>query len=299
MRLIKIKGHENWMIFIGSLILFVIVFLTLLYSIISPYDPTKSTVNINGETIFIKPLLPPLSKIEVEVNGSKYELFFLFGTDQVGRDVFTRVIAGSSFVLSVAILATLLSLSIGLPLGLLSGYVGRIYDRILSLVMDSIYAFPGLILAIAVAALLGIGLINMIIAIAVVYIPSYFRIVRGQVLSLKEQPFIEAAIALGMPKTNILFKQIMPNVFPSLFVVTTLNIADAIIIEAALSFLGLGISPPTPDWGLDISQGKRYFLAGAWWVGIFPAMMISLAVLGFSLIGEGFDEKLNPKIRTR
>jgi peptide/nickel transport system permease protein len=299
MRLIKIKGHENWMIFLGSLILFVIVFLTLLYSIISPYDPTKSSVNIKGETIFIKPLLSPLSKMEVEVNGSKHELFFLFGTDQVGRDVFTRVISGSSFVLSVAILATLLSLSIGLPVGLLSGYVGRIYDRVLSLIMDSIYAFPGLILAIAVAALLGIGLINMIVAIAVVYIPSYFRIVRGQVLSLKEQPFIEAAIALGMPKTNILFKQIMPNVFPSLFVITTLNIADAIIIEAALSFLGLGISPPTPDWGLDISQGKRYFLAGAWWVGIFPAMMISLAVLGFSLIGEGFDEKLNPKIRTK
>lgn len=299
LRLIKIRGHENWMIAIGSSIVAAIFILTLLSPFITPFDPTKSSVQIGEERIFLQPLLPPLSTMNVEINGKQNSFFFLFGTDQLGRDVFSRIISGASFVLSVALLATAISLLIGAPLGLISGYIGGLIDRTLSLIMDSLYAFPGLILAIAIAALLGPGLLNMIVAIAVVYIPSYFRIVRGQALSLKEQTFIEAAKAIGAPRRDIVFKFILPNVLPSLFVVSSLNIADAIIIEASLSFLGLGIPPDTPDWGIDISQGRRYFISGAWWIGAFPAMMIILAVLGFSLLGEGLDEKLNPRLSTR
>jgi peptide/nickel transport system permease protein len=298
-RFFKLRGHEDAMILIGISVLIFILILTLLSSFISSYDPRKSYLNIEGQLVPIKPLLPPMSSLTFNINGTAHTYFFIFGTDQQGRDVFSRIISGASFVLTVAILAMLFSLAIGTPIGLLSGYVGGIVDRVISLIMDSIYAFPGLILAIAIAALLGAGLLNMIIAIAVVYIPSYFRIVRGQVLSLKEQTFIEAAQAIGAPKKDIVFKFILPNVLPSILVVATLNIADAIIIEASLSFLGLGIPPDTPDWGIDISEGRRFFLSGAWWLGLFPGLMIILSVIGFSLLGEGLDEKFNPRLRTR
>jgi peptide/nickel transport system permease protein len=131
----------------------------------------------------------------------------------------------------------------------------------------------------------------------VVYIPSYFRIVRGQALSLREQTFVEAARSLGAGHRDIIWMYILPNVLPSILVVSTLNIADAIITEAGLSFLGLGITPPTPDWGLDLNDGKRYYLSGAWWLGAFPGLMIVITVLGFSLLGEGLNEKFNPKLR--
>jgi peptide/nickel transport system permease protein len=149
-------------------------------------------------------------------------------------------------------------------LGLVSGYIGGITDRIISLVMDAMYAFPGLILAIAVAALLGVGIINMALAIAVVYIPSYYRMIRGIVLSIKAMPYIEAVKAMGAGSLKTLFRHILPNIIYSAIAVLPINFADSIITEAGLSFLGLGTSPPTPDWGFDLNTGQRFFTSGYW-----------------------------------
>jgi peptide/nickel transport system permease protein len=184
-------------------------------------------------------------------------------------------------------------------LGLFSGFLGGKSDRLFSIVMDSIYAFPGLILAIAIAAMIGPGIVNMSIAIAVVYIPTYFRMIRGQVLSIKEQLYVEAARALGASNSTILFRYIFSNIIPSLVVVLSLNVADAILTEAGLSFLGLGIPPPTPDWGFDLSKGKSFLPGGYWWMITFPGIMIVIVVLGFSLLGEGLNEILNPRLRER
>jgi peptide/nickel transport system permease protein len=219
------------------------------------------------------------------------------GTDKLGRDIFSRVIYGSQTIMMVAIFSAILSSLVGIPIGLLSGFVGGRLDRVLSLVMDSIYSFPGLILAIAMAAMLGPGIVNISIAIAVIYIPTYFRMVRGQVLSVKEELYVEAAESLGASPVTILRTYVFPNVIPSVAVVFSLNISDAILTEAGLSFIGLGVPPPTPDWGFDLNAGRPFLPGGRWWLITFPGVMIAIVALGFSLLGEGLNEILNPRLR--
>ena len=228
--------------------------------------------------------------------GEAFGPRFLLGTDNLGRDIVSRLIWGARAVLAVAILSALFSAAVGVPLGLLSGFFGGWFDRTLSLIMDSIYSFPGLILAIAVAAVLGTGVINIAIAISVVYIPTYFRMTRSQVLSIKEELYVEAARALGARQREVLGMYIFPNVISTLVVVFSLNVADAILTEAGLAFLGLGLQPPTPDWGFDLNKGKAYLPRGYWWPITFPGMMITLVALGFSLLGEGLGEILNPRL---
>ncbi len=228
--------------------------------------------------------------------GQPFGPRFWLGSDNLGRDILSRLIWGARTVLTVAVLSALFSALVGVPLGLLSGFFGGALDRALSLVMDSVYAFPGLILAIAVAAVLGSGVINIAIAIAVVYIPTYFRMTRSQVLSIKEELYVEAARALGAPRRDILGLYIFPNVIPTLVVLFSLNIADAILTEAGLAFLGLGLQPPTPDWGFDLNKGKAYLPRGYWWPITFPGLAITLVALGFSLFGEGLGELLNPRL---
>lgn len=276
----------------GLLILAAVVFLALAGENLTPFDPTRSFVSVGDRTYSIPPLLPPGSTVKLE---GQVELLFVLGTDHLGRDVLSRIVSGARFVLTVALVATAISAAIGVTLGLLSGYMGGALDRAVSLVMDSMYAFPGLVLAIAVAALLGTGILNMATAIAVVYIPSYYRMVRSAVLSLKSLPFVDALRVMGMDTPSILFRHIAPNALYSIIAVLPVNFADAVITEAALSFLGLGISPPTPDWGYDLNTGRRYFLSGHWWIGAFPGMMIVLTVLGFLLVGEGLGERFNPR----
>ena len=207
-------------------------------------------------------------------------------------------------------------------MGLMSGFVGRTFDRVLSLIMDSVYSFPGLILAIAMAAVLQLsmrealknaaaatglslsgdqiavltGTLTTTVAIAVVYMPTFFRMVRGQVLAIKEQLYVEAARSLGARATTILFRYIFPNVIASIVVIFSVNIADAIITEAGLSFIGLGLPPPTPDWGYDISKGQQFLASGQWWMVTFPGLMIVLVAMGFSMFGEGLSEILNPRL---
>ena len=234
--------------------------------------------------------------VAVKLVGEPFGVSFVLGTDNYGRDVYSRIIHGAQTVLAIAILAALMSATVGVPLGLLSGFFGGLLDRVLSLVMDSIYSFPGLILAIAMAALLGPGMLNVAVAIAVIYIPVYFRLVRSKVLSVKEEVYVEAARSLGAKALTILGLYVFPNVIPSIVVIFSVNVADSILTEAGLSFLGLGLPPPTPDWGFDLSAGKRFVPSGYWWIITYPGAMIALLTLGFSMLGEGLNEILNPRL---
>ncbi|MEJ2147925.1 MAG: ABC transporter permease subunit [Chloroflexota bacterium] len=220
---------------------------------------------------------------------------FLMGTNQIGQDVFSRIIWGTRIALIVGLSSAIVALVLGVPLGLFSGFIGGSGDRVLTLVMDSLYSFPGLILAIAITAVLGPGIGNIIVAIAVLYIPTYFRIVRGQTLAVKQELYVEAARSLGARPRTILFQYIFPNVIPSVVIIFSVNVADAILTEAGLSFLGLGLPPDTPDWGIDLARGQDY-LRRAWWLITFPGLMVSLVTLAFSMFGESLAEILNPRL---
>jgi peptide/nickel transport system permease protein len=221
------------------------------------------------------------------------------GTDSLGRDILSRIIYGTRIVLYITFLSMSLALLCGVPFGLISGYIGGKLDSVFSLFMDSVYSFPGLILAIALAIMLGPGEIPMAISLTVVYIPTYFRMVRGQVLSVRESLFIESAKAIGAKDRTIIFRYVFPNVIPSIPIILSLNAADAVLTAAALSFLGLGITAPTPDWGFDLKNGYPYLTSKIWWPSTFPGLMIVLLTLGFSLFGEGISEILNLKLRGR
>ena len=221
------------------------------------------------------------------------------GTDNLQRDVFSRIIFGARTILGVAILAAIISSLAGITMGLISGFSGGVFDRVLSLIMDSVYSFPGLILAIAFAAMLEPGIISITFAVAVIYIPTYFRLVRGQTLTIKEDLYVEAARAIGAPGITILWKYIFPNVIATTAVVFTMNVGDAIMIEAALTYLGLGLPPSVVDWGMDLAMGKKFLPSGQWWLITFPGAMISLLAVGFTMLGEGLSEILNPRLLER
>ena len=217
------------------------------------------------------------------------------GTDQLRRDVLSRVIYGGRIPLEVAFTSTLLSLLLGATLGWTSGYAGGRLDRILSLVMDALYSFPALILAITIVAMLGPGVFNMIAAIAIVYIPTYFRVARGQTLKVREEAYVEAAQALGAGSARMLRFHIAPNTLNALMAIVSFNVADAILTEAGLAFLGFGLPPPTPDWGFDIQNGQAFLQSGYWWLITFPGIAIVVTSLGFNLLGEGIGEAVGPQ----
>lgn len=241
----------------------------------------------------------PQLRIGVSISGETATAGgFLMGTNDIGQDVFSRLIWGARIAILVGFSSSILSLLLGVPLGLLAGYFGGRFDRWLSLVMDSLYAFPGLILAIAITAVLGPSVYNVIVAIAVLYIPTYYRIVRGQTLAVKEEVFIEAARSIGARRWEILWRYVFPNVIPSIAIIFSVNVADAILTGAGLSFLGLGMPPTIADWGIDLARGQRY-IQTAWWLITFPGIAIMLIVLAFTMMGEGLMEIFNPKLRER
>ncbi|MGD8261662.1 MAG: ABC transporter permease, partial [Desulfobacterales bacterium] len=215
-------GIEWWILMVGSVIILGIVFMAIFASSIAPYNPFAQNTG---------PQLTPPSRDH------------LMGTDNLQRDVFSRIVFGARTILGVAILAAIISSIAGITMGLISGYSGGVFDKVLSLIMDSVYSFPGLILAIAFAAMLEPGIISITFAVAVIYIPTYFRLVRGQTLTIKEELYVEAARAIGAPGITILWKYIFPNVIATTAVVFTMNVGDAIMIEAALTYLGLGLPP--------------------------------------------------------
>jgi len=223
---------------------------------------------------------------------------FIMGTNNIGQDMFSRLIWGTRVAIFIGFSASLVALFQDIPLGLIAGFVGGGFDRTLSLVMDSLYAFPGLILAIAITAVLGPSVLNVIVAIAVLYIPTYYRIVRGQTLAGKEEVYVEAARSIGAKRWEILRLYIFPNVIPSAAIIFSVNVADAILTGAGLSFLGLGLPPTIADWGIDLANGQR-FIQTAWWMITFPGLAIMLIVLAFTMMGEGLMEIFNPKLRAR
>lgn len=260
----------------GLAVVGIFTLLTILAPLIAPHDPTAASTS--GR------LQPPSMKN-------------LMGTDQLRRDVFSRVLYGGRIPLLVAIISCAISLSVGTVLGWLSGFLGGRVDRILSLIMDAIYSFPALVLAIAIVAMLGPGLVNMTAAIAFVYIPAYFRVARGQALVIREQEYVEAARAAGASMLRVLMRHVAPNTLSAIMTVPSFNIADAIVTEAALAFLGFGLPPPTPDWGFDIQNGQRFLQSGFWWLITFPGLVIVMVSLGFGIIGEGLNDMLNPRRR--
>ncbi len=218
-----------------------------------------------------------------------------FGTSREGYDVFSRTFFGTQVALKVVLLATAMSLVIGVPLGLLSGYLGGWVDRILLFLMDTLYTLPGLLLSVTLAFVVGRGLLNAALALCVAYVPQYYRVVRNQTVSVKSELFVEAAQAMGASTPRILSKYLFLNVIPSVPVLFTLNAADAVLVLGGLGFLGLGLPAETPEWGHDLKQALDALPTGIWWTALFPGLALTIMVVGLSLLGEGLNEWLNPK----
>lgn len=263
-------------IFITLFWLFIALFAPILRSIGFLQDPTDLLSNIPGES----------------PNFNHW-----FGTNVRGYDVFSRTLLGSQAALKVVFLATLLSMIIGVPLGLISGYLGGKVDKILLFLMDTIYTIPGLLLSVTLAFILGRGILNVAIAVSIAYIPQYYRIVRNHTTSVKTELFVEAAKAMGATPTRVLSRYLFFNVIQSVPVVFTLNAADAILVLGGLGFLGLGLPEEIPEWGHDLKEALPDLSTGIWWTTLFPGMAMTSMVVGLSFIGEGISELFNPKLR--
>ena len=212
------------------------------------------------------------------------------GTDRLGRDVCIRTLAASGVALQVVFVAVTLAVLIGIPLGLLSGYIGGFLDRILVLFMDTLYTIPVLLLSVVMAFLLGRGIFNASVALCIVYIPQYFRLVRNQTSQVKSELYIEAAISMGASPLWVIRKHIIKNVLTSVPVVLTLNAADAVLVLGGLGFLGLGLPENVPEWGSDLNMALVALPTGIWWTAIYPGLAMFILVLGLSFIGEGLEK---------
>lgn len=263
---------RNRLALVGAAIIGIIVFCAIFAPLIAPYDPAEQNLRERLQTPSIQ---------------------HPFGTDDLGRDIFSRVVYGSRISLSIGICVVCITALFGTVLGLLSGYGGRAVDEVIMRFVDIMLAFPSIILALIIAGLLGPGVVNVIIALSLTQWPAYTRLVRGMTLSIKEKEFVEAARALGASDGYILRKHIMPNTSNPIVVLATMDIAQTIIFAAALSFLGLGIQPPIPEWGSMLKAGIPY-LRSAPYITFFPGIMLMLTVLAFNFIGDGIRDTLDP-----
>ncbi|MBD1850579.1 ABC transporter permease [Leptolyngbya sp. FACHB-711] len=220
-----------------------------------------------------------------------------FGTSRQGYDVFSRTLFGTQAALQVVVLATLLSLLIGVPLGMVSGYLGGRLDRTLLFLMDTIYTLPGLLLSVTLAFVVGRGVWNAAIALSIAYVPQYYRVVRNHTVSVKTELFIEAARSMGASTWRVLTRYLFLNVIQSVPVLFTLNAADAVLVLGGLGFLGLGLPEDIPEWGRDLQQALDALPTGIWWTALFPGLALTLLVVGLSLLGEGLNELIDPRSR--
>jgi peptide/nickel transport system permease protein len=259
----------------GALILLLFAIAALLAPLLSPADPLAQNIG--------RGLRPPSPAA-------------LLGTDKLGRDIFSRLLYGARISLLVGLAVVVGASVIGTLLGAVAGYIGGWADELLMRVTDIFFAFPALILAMAVAGSLGPSLRNALIAIIVVTWPVYARLVRGQILGLKGREFIVAARAAGTPELRIVLRHLLPNALAPLLVQASFDLGGAILSVAGLSFIGFGAQPPTPEWGVMISEGRNY-LATQWWLATFPALAILLVVAGFNLLGDGLRDLLDPRLR--
>ena len=218
------------------------------------------------------------------------------GTDRLGRDVCLRTLQGSTIALEVVFLAMFFSVSIGLPLGLLSGYFGGFVDKVLSLIMDTIFSIPVILLSVVMAFVLGKGIFNAAFALCIVYAPQYFRLIRNQTLLTKAETYIESAKISGANIFSIAFKYILPNVITPLPILLTLNAADAVLVLGSLGFLGLGVPADVPEWGSDLNLALTALPTGIWWTALFPGLAMFMLVLGLSFLGEGLEDLSNNKL---
>lgn len=267
--------RRNRLAMLGIGILAFFLFLAIFANVLAPYDPTKTDL---GNAL----------------QGPSYEN--LLGTDWLGRDVFSRILFGSRISLAIGLISVSIGLFIGVPLGAISGYYGGKFDLIVQRLVDIMIAFPGILLAIVVVTVLGLGVENVMIAVGIASVPIYTRLVRGSVLSVKEQGYISAAKALGIGDIRIIIRHIMPNCLGPIIVQSTFQFATAILWAAGLGFLGLGAQPPDPEWGAMLSKGREY-LRTAHHLTTFPGLAILFVVLGFNLIGDGLRDALDPRSR--
>jgi peptide/nickel transport system permease protein len=220
----------------------------------------------------------------------------LLGTDQFGRDILSRIIYGARVSLLVGVGGTTVAMISGIIMGAVAGYLGGWWDEVLMRILDIWMAFPYIVLAIVLAWIMGPGLVNLILVIGIIRSPQFARITRGSVLAQKEMEFVDAARAIGQSSPLILLRHILPNCISPIIVYATLCVATAISAEAALSFLGLGIQPPTPSWGMMLAEGRR-FMIDAFWMPTFPGIAISLTILGYNILGDGLRDALDPRMR--
>ena len=269
------KFMQNKLAVAGAVMLAVILLIAAFAPVLAPYNPTKTNVR----AIFSSP-------------SSEY----LFGTDELGRDVLSRTLYGARITVVVGVVAVLIAMVAGITLGLLSGYFGGKVDMVISSVLDAVWAFPTLILALAITAVLGASLGNILLAIGIVYIPGFARIVRSMVLTVKETEYIKSAKAIGLNHATIILRHVLPNVFSVVIVQASLYAAQAIITEATLSFMGLGIQPPQASWGSALKTSFS-FIYKAPWLCIYPGIAILLTVLSLNFIGDGLRDALDVRIR--
>lgn len=251
---------------------------------------------IAGSASFIAPHDPGKTNVSLKLKPPSFQYFL--GTDQLGRDVLSRMLHGSRISLSVGFVAVAISIFIGILVGAVAGYYGRWVDSVLMRFVDIMLCFPTFFLILTVVALLGPSIFNIMLVIGITSWMGTSRFVRAEFLSLRERDFVQAARALGMEDRRIIFRHILPNGLAPVFVTATLDVATAILVEAGLSFLGFGVQPPAPSWGNILTEGRTYIF-DAWWLTLFPGFAILLTVLSFNLLGEGLRDALDPRLRGR
>lgn len=269
----------------GLIVILFLVFLAVFAPFIAPNDPTPSPPNLEYS-------LKPGFWSEDSIEGMP------LGTDMLGRCILSRIIHGARVSLTVGFVAVGIATALGIAIGVTAGYYGKWIDSLLMRVVDILFSFPALLLAIVIVATIGQGLDRAMIAIGIVYSPQMARIMRGSVLYIKEMEYIEAQNAIGSSNLRIILRHVLPNSIAPVIVYGTLMMASAILDAAALGFLGLGAQPPTPEWGAMLSESRLYIVSGSWWAATFPGIAIIFAVLGLNLLGDGLRDILDPRLKT-